>query len=289
MFEKATRKKSKLRLAMMGPSGSGKTLSSLLIGYGMTKDWSKIALIDTEHERGRFYADRADFNTGEFLYSPLCPPYNVDKYINVAKEGANAIGENGVLIIDSLSHAWENDGGVLDYKTQIEKKPGKTSFSAWDEAGKMQNNFINTILSLPCHVIVTLRVKTAYAMEVNDRGKTVPVKIGLAPVQRDNTEYEFDIALQLERNHYASASKDTTFLDGFNGIITPELGEKIQSWLDEGIEPDRCTDCGNVIMPELGQTVEQIISGTTTAFGRKLCMSCARKAKENANTPAVSN
>lgn len=52
MFEKAARKKAKLRLALAGPSGSGKTLSALMIAGGMTGgDWSKVALIDTEHER----------------------------------------------------------------------------------------------------------------------------------------------------------------------------------------------------------------------------------------------
>ena len=55
MFETVTRKKAKLRLALTGVSGAGKTLSALYIAYGITGDWSKIALIDTEHERARFY------------------------------------------------------------------------------------------------------------------------------------------------------------------------------------------------------------------------------------------
>ena len=39
-----------------------------------------------------------------------------------------------------------------------------------------------------------------------------PVKVGLAPIQRENTEYEFDIVLWLDRaDHKAYASKDTTF------------------------------------------------------------------------------
>ena len=55
-FTKVTREKSKLRLALAAPSGAGKTLSALYIAYGITEDWSKIALIDTEHGRAKFYA-----------------------------------------------------------------------------------------------------------------------------------------------------------------------------------------------------------------------------------------
>ena len=289
MFEIATRKKAKLRLALAGPSGSGKTLSALMIAGGMTDgDWSRVALIDTEHERARFYADRSEWDIGEFLYQPLFPPYKAQKYIDYATEGAAAVGEDGVLIVDSLSHAWEGEGGVLEYKSEVAKKQGKNDYTAWDEAGKMQNTLINSLLSLPCHVIVTLRTKTAYTMEVNDRGKNVPVKIGLAPIQRENTEYEFDIVLNLDRQHYATASKDTTFLDDFNAPITPEIGAKIRDWLAEGKDPDRCADCGKVILPERGVSVEQIVAGTISAYGRMLCMSCAERAK-NAAAQTISD
>lgn len=289
MFEVATRKKAKLRLALAGPSGSGKTLSALMIAGGMTDgDWSRVALIDTEHERARFYADRSEWDIGEFLYQPLLAPYKSQKYIDYATAGAAAVGEDGVLIVDSLSHAWEGEGGVLEYKSEVAKKQGKNDYTAWDEAGKMQNTLINSLLSLPCHVIVTLRTKTAYTMEVNDRGKNVPVKIGLAPIQRENTEYEFDIVLNLDRQHYATASKDTTFLDDFNAPITPEIGAKIRDWLAEGKEPDRCADCGKVILPERGVSVEQIVTGTIAAYGRMLCMSCAERAK-NAAAQTISD
>ena len=215
LFEIATRTKSKARIALTGSSGSGKTLSALYLAYGFTGDWSKIALIDTEHERARFYANRDDLKTGEFLYAALTPPYSAERYISYVKEAADLVGEDGVVIIDSFSHAWDNEGGVLDFKSEVEKRPGKTSYSAWDEAGKVQNSLVNTILSVKCHSIVTMRAKMSYAMEVNERGKTVPVKVGLAPVQRDNTEYEFDICFQIGQNHIAEISKDTTFQNYF--------------------------------------------------------------------------
>lgn len=290
MFETVTRQKSKLRMGLVGTSGSGKTLGALYIAYGITADWSRIALIDTEHERGRFYANRTDLEipTGSFLYQSLTAPYSPEKYIAYVQEAAAAVGPDGAIIVDSFSHAWDNEGGVLDIKNEIAKtQKNGNSFSAWDEAGKVQNNLINAVLSVNAHTIVTMRAKMAYAMETDERGKTRPVKIGLAPVQRENAEYEFDVVMNISRDHTAVTSKDTTFLDTFRGIITPEIGNQLHEWLDNGVEPERCADCGTIITAAKGRTVQQIAEGTLKAYGRKLCMKCVaaelKKRKEAAN------
>lgn len=275
-FEPVSRKKSKARIGVVGPSGAGKTLSALFLAYGITGDWSKVALIDTEHERGRFYAERSDFDIGQFLYAPLYPPYSPERYIDYVNSAAVAVGEDGVVIVDSFSHAWDNEGGVLDIKGTIAQQKGKNDYTAWDEAGKIQNNLVNTILSVPCHTIVTMRTKMAYAMEINDRGKTVPVKIGLAPVQRENTEYEFDVVFQISREHIACTSKDTTFLDSWSGVITPELGRQLGDWLDKGKEPIRCSECRRVILPTPTRTANELAAASTAKFGRVLCAACAR-------------
>ena len=297
MFEKVTRKKAKLRMALTGVSGAGKTLSALYIAYGITNDWGKIALIDTEHERARFYANRSDLNTGEFLYAPFPPPYSPDHYKQFVEEGAKAVGPDGAVIIDSFSHAWNNEGGVLDIKNNIaSQQKGKNDFSAWDEAGKVQNSLVNTILAVDCHTIVTMRSKMDYVMQENDRGKMTPVKVGLAPVQRNDTEYEFDIVLDIARNHIATASKDTTFLDRFGKVITPELGKQLADWLNTGVEPVRCETCGKVIMSQKGKrndgqifirSVEEIVKASMKHMNKKLCFNCysaeykARKEAEN--------
>lgn len=284
-FTKVTREKSKLRLALAAPSGAGKTLSALYIAYGITEDWGKIALIDTEHGRAKFYANRSDLGTGEFLYQEMTAPFTPEKYMAMVAEGCTAVGSDGVIIVDSFSHAWDNEGGVLDIKSQIAKKYGKNEYSAWDEAGKIQNNLVNTILSTNCHTIVTLRTKMAYTMQENDKGKMEPVKIGLAPVQRENTEYEFDIVLNIARNHIATVSKDTTFLGDWSGVITPELGKSLKEWLDMGVEPDFCEECGQRITPFLGRTAQKMAEGTLKSYGKKLCGKCLtiRIKEEKAN------
>ncbi len=278
-FQRVERKKAKLRMALTGVSGAGKTLGSLYIAYGIAQDWNKIALIDTEHERARFYADRSDLGTGGFLYEALSPPYSTERYINLVKEAEGIVGNNGVIIIDSLSHAWNNDGGILETKDKIASVPGKNSYTAWNEAGKLQSKFINTILSVDCHIIVTMRSKMEYAMQLNERGKQEIIKVGLAPIQRDDTEYEFDIVLDIARNHMAVASKDTTFLDTYGEIISPELGERLKDWLEQGKEPERCDNCGKPIKPYMGRSISEMIEGSMKRYGKKLCSKCCLEMK----------
>lgn len=274
LFRPVERKQAKLRMALCGVSGSGKTLGALYIAYGITDDWSKIALIDTEHERARFYADRSDLGTGEFLYAPLDPPYSPDKYKEYVKIAAEMVGTDGVVIIDSFSHAWNNEGGVLEIKDKIASQQGKNSYTAWNEAGKVQTNLVNTILAVDCHTIVTMRSKMDYTLVENDRGRLEPQKVGLAPVQRDDTEYEFDIVLNIARNHIATASKDTTFLDKFGAVITPELGAQLGDWMKQGKEPERCAHCGKTINATAKLSVATLIEKSTERYGEQLCYSC---------------
>lgn len=142
LFAPAARQKTKLRMALQGVSGGGKTLSALYIAYGMTGDWGKVALIDTEHDRALEYAARSDLPipTGQFLHAHMDPPYSVEKYIQYVRMGADIVGPDGVVIVDSLSHAWAGAGGVLEYKDAIAAtQRGQNSYTAWNAAGKLQN------------------------------------------------------------------------------------------------------------------------------------------------------
>lgn len=279
LFQPATRKKAKLRMALTGVSGSGKTLSALYIAYGITQDWGKIALIDTEHQRAHFYAERSDLGTGAFLHASMEPPFSPEKYKSMVQAGAEAVGSDGVVIVDSFSHAWNNEGGVLDIKDRIAAQAGKNSYTAWNEAGKEQNSLVNTILAVDCHTIVTMRSKMDYVLVENERGKLEPRKLGLAPIQRDDTEYEFDIVLNIGRDHIATASKDTTFLDKLGAVITPELGEQLKAWLSDGVEPPKppsCTVCGRVIRAGKKLSAAQIAEATQKKTGQCMCTACAK-------------
>lgn len=273
-FETVTRQKSKLRMALTGVSGSGKTLGALYIAFGITGDWGKIALIDTEHERGRFYANRDDLNTGAFMYQPMYAPFSPARYKQMVAEGAEVVGPDGVVIVDSMTHAWNAEGGVLELKDKIASRSGMNSYTAWSEAGREQTSLVNTIFGVNCHTIATMRSKMEYALQINEKGKQQPVKLGLAPVQRDDTEYEFDIVLDIGRDHIATASKDVTFLDTYGQIITPVLGQQLSEWLNDGAEPIRCEVCGNALHATKTHTAQQYADGTKEHAGKIMCPEC---------------
>lgn len=244
-FQLAERRKTKLRLALSGPSGSGKTLSALLIAYGLCGDWSKIALADTENDRSLAYVGRAEeeWQTGRFLHQTLFPPYTVQSFINAMNEAVQAGAE--VVILDSLSHAWMGEGGILEYvDSRTRQSSSKNSFNAWGgpQGGTAeQRRLIEHIMACPIHVICTMRVKTEWVIEEDSRGKKVPRKVGQAAVQRGDLEYEFDVAFEISNDgHYAMVGKDTTGLfDGRTFKPTPEIGERYIAWAAGGVDAPR--------------------------------------------------
>jgi hypothetical protein len=126
---------------------------------------------------------------------------------------------------------------LLDKQGQIANRPGTNSYAAWREVTPDHNALVEALLSSRCHIIVTMRVKTEYVLETNDRGKQVPRKVGLAPVQRDGVEYEFTVVMDIDIDHKAAASKDrTTLFDGWRDTITEGTGRQLLQWLESGAD-----------------------------------------------------
>lgn len=230
-FKRATRSQSKLRMAIMGASGSGKSYTALKIASGLG---SKIAAIDTERGSLSKYAGLGvEFDVLELI------DYNPRNYI-AAIQAAVANGYE-VLVIDSLSHAWSGTGGILETVDKVAKRSqSNNSFAAWRDVTPLHNQLVDTILGASIHIIVTMRSKTEYVMEKNERtGKTEPRKVGLAPVQRDGMEYEFDVCAEMDTDHNFTITK-TRCIDLDNAVITKpdaQLGETLKAWLSDGATP----------------------------------------------------
>lgn len=228
LFQPATKRRAKLRLALTGPSGSGKTWSALRVATGIG---GRIAVIDTERGSASLYSDLFIFDVCE-----IEPPYSPTKYI-AALQAAETAGYN-VLVIDSLSHVWAGEGGVLE-SVDARQQAGGNKYTAWGQGTKDQNMLINAILGSGCHLITTIRSKQDYAIETGANGKTVIRKLGMAPVQRDGVEYEFATVLDIGMDHLARvgiSGKDRTRL--FEGrapaLLTEKDGEALAVWLDAG-------------------------------------------------------
>lgn len=229
-FRKAQRRKAKLRLAITGTAGSGKTYSSLQIAQGLG---GRIAMIDTENGSGDLYAGMWDYDIQTLT------TYDPRRYMQAIHEAEQA-GYNTV-IIDSLSHAWNGQGGILDLQGRLtEAKYRGNSYAAWKDVTPMQNALVNAMLCSPCHIIATMRSKTDYMQCENERGRTEIRKVGLAPVQREGMDYEFTTVFDLSPEHLALASKDRTGLFGGTPFtVDVHTGEILRDWLNAGMDTQK--------------------------------------------------
>jgi len=224
-FQKAVKSKSKLRCALFGPSGSGKTYSALSIAKGIG---GKVAVIDSERGSASKYADKFEFDVVDLEKK------SIDEYVQFIAE-AGAAGYS-VLIIDSLTHAWQ------DLLEEVEKlanaKYRGNTWSAWSEGTPKQRALVNAILSCPCHIMATMRSKTEWQTTQDDRGKSRPVRVGLAPEQGKGIEYEFDMLLELSTDHIANVIKDRTGMFQDKLLTKPgvDFGKELVDWLNTGVD-----------------------------------------------------
>lgn len=229
-FRKAERKQAKARLALIGTAGSGKTYTALQIARTLAGPTGRIAVIDTERGSASLYSDLTDFDTMD-----MHPPYNPKRLV----EALAVAAEYDVLIIDSLSHFWNGEGGILEI---VDQTPGKSKFtSGWRDATPLQNKMVNAILSFPGHVIVTMRTKTAYVLTTNSKGKQEPTKVGMAPVQREGMDFEFTVVAEMTDKHALIVQKSRCPLLAERGsYLAPEtelFASDFAGWLAGGGVP----------------------------------------------------
>lgn len=238
-FKKAVKRDAKLRLALCGPAGSGKTMTSLKIG---TELGGPIAYVDTEHGSASKYADLFEFDVIE------PDKYDPRDLIETIREAATAGYK--VIVIDSLSHYWMGRGGELEMVDNTAKRSQSgNSFAAWKTVTPVHNELVDTIISAPIHIIVTMRTKTEWVIEENERGKKTPRKIGLAPVMRDGIEFEFDVCGDLDQENTLTVTKSRCPDLAGKAINRPgkDVAITLRKWLSGApIEPSQNNPTNNV-------------------------------------------
>ena len=233
-FQEAVKAKSWLRLAIQAPSGGGKTFSALRVATGMQEEMKKngvdtmIGVIDTEHGSASLYADRFKFVT-----DTMKKPYSIDQYIQSMREAFKAGIK--ILIIDSLSHAWQELLEEID-KLANTKYKGNT-FRAWSEGTPKQRKLVEAILAYPGHIIATMRAKTEYSVQ-HDGNKTVIQRVGLQAEQGKGIEYEFSMLWEGDINHNFHCTKDRTgkYQDQILEMPGEEVGTDLIQWLNTGAD-----------------------------------------------------
>lgn len=228
-FARATKKKAKLRLALEGPAGFGKTYTALTLAGHLGK---RTAFVDTEAGSASKYAHLFNFDVIE-----LGPPFHPDR----AVEAINAAVEGGydVVIVDSLSHFWQGEGGLLNLVDEVARtKYRGDSHRAWKEGGEIEQRLINAILRSPIHVIGAMRTKKDYVRSEVD-GKTKIRAAGTKTIQREEFDFEFDLVGRFDVPTVLTVLKtrvDTLPPETVIDKPGAEMAALLLAWLDSGID-----------------------------------------------------
>src|SRR5690625_3018182 len=218
MFEVTDAKREMLvgSIGYIGASGAGKTLSMLKTAYGFVKKmfpdlkdeeiWQKIGVIDTEHERSKIYAETTEFGIaiGSFKHLNIQKSFSVERLgaaIKFLKDKYNV----AIIIVYSLSHFWEGEGGILDLQQQF-----GGNYQAWAKTNPHYAHFVSLVTGEKYQIDMLngIRAKQHYEVTQNEVGKLHIQKMGLKPTQRDSLEYEFHIAFNIDMDHIATTMKD---------------------------------------------------------------------------------
>jgi len=226
VFKPAVKYDAKLRFAIAGPGGSGKTYTLLRIATEIVRlTGGKIAFVDSEHGSARKYADLFQFDVLELdSFDPAIVPDLI-----------KAVHEQGytILIIDSWSHFWMGTDGELAQVDRITaRSKSGNSFAAWRDVSPKHTKMIDAILAAPIHILVSMRVKTEWVIEVDERTKkSSPKRVGLQPVMRDGVEYEFDVCGDIDIENTLVITKSRC--PKLSGKVFQQPGEDVAGILRE--------------------------------------------------------
>lgn len=198
-FRPARRENVPLLIGLAGGTGSGKTWSAMALAKGISGD-KPFAVIDTENGRAKHYADEFQFEVAD-LHAPFRP----DAYAE-AIQTADQAGYS-VIVVDSMSHEWAGDGGMLDWQEDELRRLGggdNVKMLSWVEPKRAHRKFVTRLLQVRAHVILCFRAAEKIEMIRNAQGKmeVVPKRslVGLdgwVPIAEKELPYELTLSALL--------------------------------------------------------------------------------------------
>jgi hypothetical protein len=252
-FGKAKRLQLKAAIMIEGLSGDGKSGLAIRLAYFLAhENWDKVGAIDTENKSLDLYADlnlTPDIKIGEFNIGQLTEDigYKPSNYLAFRQAAIEA----GMLacIEDSISHAWQYKGGVLDMVSDVTAKmKGNDKYGAWrdEQVSAEKNNLLSLIRDPHIHVITTVRVKEKFEYEEVD-GRKKLVSLGEQQIQQGDLKYEPDLVLRMVKpgsktTHPVAEVVKTRyaiFEKGQQYEFTPELCRQLRAYLEEGADPEQ--------------------------------------------------
>lgn len=186
----ARRARMPLMLAIVGASGSGKTLSAILIAKGIQRvQPGPIVVIDTESLRALKHADG---NPDLFIHVPFAPPFGPLDYVAAIEHALTH--KPSTIIVDSMSHEHEGEGGVLDQHDTVVAEKGRSHDQiAWKKPKGDRTKLKHFILQQRCNWIFCFRAKE----KIKPVKGGEPEDLGWQPLGDDSLIFEMDLSALL--------------------------------------------------------------------------------------------
>lgn len=165
----ATREGVKALVGFYGKSGSGKTMSALLFARGLAGPKGRITLIDSENKRGSIFADIPAIGGYDVL--DLDAPFSPDRYQQAI---VTAEAKSDVVVVDTLSHEWSGEGGVLDQAEEELQRMGggdNNKMRSWIKPKMAHKMMVQRLLRSKVPLICCLRGEEKTHI-VKDAGKS---------------------------------------------------------------------------------------------------------------------
>jgi hypothetical protein len=262
-FVPAVRERVSVLIALAGASGSGKTFSALRLAKGMAPS-GKIAFIDTEARRGLHYAGQFDF-----LHADMRPPFKPAAFVEGIR-AAEAAGAE-VVIIDSFSHEYDGEGGIMDWADALAEQ-GVKSPGNWKEPKLAHKKMMGALLQCRASLIFCLRADEKIEI-VREGGRTQVRPLGWMPICEKRFMFEmtasftltpdrpgrprFDLPHKLQEQHRGMFSEGEP--------IGEASGQAITAWARGGAAPQPRTFPADVLA-DLVETGRGRAEGGTEAL-----------------------
>lgn len=197
-FRPAKRQNVSLLVGLSAPSGGGKTWTAMLLAKGMSGG-KRFCVIDTEAGRALHYADAFDFDHGD-LHAPFNPTAYADAIIAADKAGYP------VIVVDSASHEWAGDGGILDMQESELKRMGggdNVKMASWIKPKGEHKRMMQKLLQVRAHIILCFRAEAKIdIVKVNGQTKIVPKQTltsveGWIPITEKSVPFELTCSFLL--------------------------------------------------------------------------------------------
>lgn len=290
-FRPATRANVGILVGLSGPSGGGKTMSAMRMAQGIVGREGRFAVIDTEKGRALHYAPQAgqepDFtSTFRFDHAEMDAPFRPEAYAE-AIQAADAAGYK-VIVVDSMSHEWAGDGGILDWQEEeLDRMAGSDyrkreacKMAAWIKPKMAHKQMMQKLLQVRANLILCFRAEPKIEMiRENGQTKIVPKQSltgleGYIPVCEKSLPFELTASflvtpdapgmpkpIKLQEQHKPLFPLDKP--------INEESGRRIAEWafgaVQQGKTPREHEPDAHTIAIQQAETLEALKDAFSTA------------------------